>query len=254
MEGQTLQRRATEDRSKPLVAVDLLLQRTNHVVYQVDARGVIVKVSGACNQVLGYSARDLEGRVHLSHVHSADIRVVKTAISSQWRQATPTFGPPMLLQYRRKRRDGSYMWVEMASTVGDLGGSNLMMLVIERSTEVEKQAHQTAELERQRRQKAEAAKAANEDTLGCVFAAAWRVGSRVGVVVVMLRLAATAWCVGLGAWRLGERHSHACCLRRACTWPVTRVTSCGTRCTSLARRLTSWRTTSARYLPSPPSS
>ena len=220
MEGQTLQRRATEDRSKPLVAVDLLLQRTNHVVYQVDARGVIVKVSGACNQVLGYSARDLEGRVHLSHVHGADIRVVKTAISSQWRQATPTFGPPMLLQYRRKRRDGSYMWVEMASTVGDLGGSNLMMLVIERSTEVEKQAHQTAELERQRRQKAEAAKAANEDTLGCVSAAAWRGGSVA---------AAAAWCVVLGARRLGEPHSHACCLRRAGTCPVTRATSCGTR-------------------------
>ena len=187
--------RSRSEQVKPLAALDLLLRRVEQVVYrvrfanapcytlrcrwcsclhvlcgwqQVDRKGIITHVSGVCSEVLGYSRSEMRGRPLVNHIHKDDRRVIKAAVAAQWRQAAKRLCPPMLLQYRRKRRDGKYVWMEMASTVGDIGSGQPMMLVIERCTEREKAAEATAMVERHRRRKADAARAANEDTLGCV--------------------------------------------------------------------------------------
>jgi diguanylate cyclase (GGDEF)-like protein/PAS domain S-box-containing protein len=85
----------------------MLADKTADLVTQIDDSGKRVYVSPASKDLWGYEAEELLGKSPLEVVHPADREVLEKMLQLlQDGQSAPA------VQYRARRRDGAYMWVE----------------------------------------------------------------------------------------------------------------------------------------------
>ena len=99
----------------------LLAENTADVVTHIDSSGVRTYASPACQALLGYSPRELIGGdpIDLAHPHDRP----QLAMMLEALQLGAEFPA---LQYRARRRDGTYVWVEIMGRA--LGGNLGAML------------------------------------------------------------------------------------------------------------------------------
>lgn len=85
----------------------LLAENTADLITRVDARGLREFASPACRDLFGYAPGELLGGrpTDLSHPDDADALGAMVALLVSGRPAAP-------VQYRARRRDGRYVWVE----------------------------------------------------------------------------------------------------------------------------------------------
>ena len=99
----------------------LLAENTADVVTHIDSSGVRTYASPSCQALLGYSPRDLIGGdpIDLAHPHDRP----QLAMMLEALQLGAEFPA---LQYRARKRDGTYVWVEIMGRA--LGGNRGAML------------------------------------------------------------------------------------------------------------------------------
>jgi diguanylate cyclase (GGDEF)-like protein/PAS domain S-box-containing protein len=99
----------------------LLAENTADVVTHIDSSGVRTYASPACQALLGYSPRELIGGdpIDLAHPHDRP-QLAMMLEALQLGAEAPA------LQYRARRRDGTYVWVEIMGRA--LGGNLGVML------------------------------------------------------------------------------------------------------------------------------
>ena len=72
---------------------------------------VLLDIDEATSQILGWSAGEMVGRTSLEFIHPDD----QTLAVENWMQMLGTHGPGPKLRLRHKRRDGSWIWLEMTN-------------------------------------------------------------------------------------------------------------------------------------------
>jgi diguanylate cyclase (GGDEF)-like protein/PAS domain S-box-containing protein len=90
-----------------------LLQHQSDIVSVAGLDGMIQYISPNCESLLGYSAEDLIGTSGLAHVHPDDVSVLSDGLLAQLDggvDARP-------IEYRQRRRDGSWVWLEATARV-----------------------------------------------------------------------------------------------------------------------------------------
>ena len=75
----------------------------------VDSVGHFIRVNPEWEQVLGYSKRELEGRLFLDFVHGDDMEITLATLNTAKQQAVIRF------ENRHLRKDGSYRWISWRS-------------------------------------------------------------------------------------------------------------------------------------------
>jgi PAS domain S-box-containing protein len=85
-----------------------LADHSSDLVRQYDLDGTVVYVSPTARDLLGYDRADLLGADPLRHVHRHDLPALRAAFL---RRFTPLFEQEKF-EYRLRRRDGTYVWVE----------------------------------------------------------------------------------------------------------------------------------------------
>ncbi|HLI11254.1 MAG TPA: ATP-binding protein [Alphaproteobacteria bacterium] len=87
----------------------LLADNVSDIISVIDARDVRTYVSPSCRQVLGYAPEELVGRNIFEIIHPQDAPGVEAALRSLQQDA-----PGCEYQSRMRRKDGGYIWVEIA--------------------------------------------------------------------------------------------------------------------------------------------
>ncbi len=90
------------------------------VIGHIDAKGVLVYASPSVTRMFGWDSKDLEGRSAFQCVHPADLHDVL----SQVRKALAEKSPSLRQEFRFRRLDGDYLWVESETRLlSDRAGS-----------------------------------------------------------------------------------------------------------------------------------
>ena len=111
----------------------LLAENTADLVTHVDSSGVRTYASPACEAMLGYSPQELIGGdpIELAHPHDRP-QLAMMLEALQLGSAFPA------LQYRVRRRDGTYLWVEVTGrALGDNRGVMLSLRDVSRRKSAE---------------------------------------------------------------------------------------------------------------------
>jgi PAS domain S-box-containing protein len=88
----------------------LLAEHLRDMLSRHDADAVYLYVSPACRTLLGYEPEDLLGHSAYEFIHPEDIDVARHSHDTIMKQPIEYF-----VQYRIRRKDGSYTWFETAS-------------------------------------------------------------------------------------------------------------------------------------------
>lgn len=86
----------------------LLAENISDVVMRTTAKGEYTYVSPSSRRVLGYEQEELLGQSAFSFVHPDDL----DRIADNYRTLVQTGSVPPLLSYRKRHKDGHYLWVE----------------------------------------------------------------------------------------------------------------------------------------------
>ncbi|HEY2732976.1 MAG TPA: PAS domain S-box protein, partial [Polyangiales bacterium] len=87
----------------------LIADRSTDLIATVDLNGVIRDVSNAVTNMLGYEPSELIGKQSLDYMHPEDRARITELFTAHKDQTRST--------YRQLRRDGSYAWVEVSSSM-----------------------------------------------------------------------------------------------------------------------------------------
>lgn len=85
-----------------------LLQHQSDIVTVVDNNGTVHYISPNCERLLGFSAQELIGTSGLDNLHPDDVDALTEGLRAQL--AGGSDARPV--QYRQRRRDGSWLWLE----------------------------------------------------------------------------------------------------------------------------------------------
>lgn len=99
----------------------LLAERSTDVISRHDSEGHFLYISPACLPILGYDQKDLVGLRLMDQVHPEDRSMLQFVMSRLdiYQEIKP-------IQYRIRRKDGEYIWVEStARTLVDINTGNL---------------------------------------------------------------------------------------------------------------------------------
>lgn len=77
----------------------------------LDEKGIILYSSPSCSRIHGYSAGELQGRSSFDFVHPEDLERTRRL----FQQLLAAQGQRAYMQYRVKRKDGEYIWMETTS-------------------------------------------------------------------------------------------------------------------------------------------
>ena len=72
---------------------------------------ILLDIDVATSQILGWSPEEMVGRTSLEFIHPDD----QTLAVENWMQMLGTHGPGRKVRLRHKRRDGSWIWLEMTN-------------------------------------------------------------------------------------------------------------------------------------------
>ncbi|HTK35775.1 MAG TPA: ATP-binding protein [Caulobacteraceae bacterium] len=93
----------------------MLAESTPDVIVRLNAERRFIYVSPSARQVLGYEPQELVGQFGPSSIHPEDERVLLETMDKLRRGQKPL--PATRLQHRRRRKDGSYVWLEGNPTI-----------------------------------------------------------------------------------------------------------------------------------------
>ncbi|HWF24385.1 MAG TPA: PAS domain S-box protein [Solirubrobacteraceae bacterium] len=85
----------------------LLAENSTDVISRVSTDGTLLYVSPASQEVYGYDPKELIGRTARTDVHPEDAAAIRELVDGHARG-----GDDVTLEYRLRRKDGSYVWVE----------------------------------------------------------------------------------------------------------------------------------------------
>lgn len=148
----------------------LLAENATDIISRHKADGTYTWVSPSCFSLLGWRREELLGARGIDFVHPDDRAHVQAAgVRVRERDGAGT------VQYRMRRADGTYLWVESVSRAldgGDAGGAGPDILAITRDAServaAEAQRERLLEGERQARAAAESAMRAHRELLAAV--------------------------------------------------------------------------------------
>ncbi|QUD88258.1 PAS domain S-box protein [Phenylobacterium montanum] len=93
----------------------MLAENVSDVITRADLNGVLTYLSPSCETVFGYKPEELVGRNSLDYMHPDD----RARVSARVRAVIehPATGLSIRLEYRLKRKDGQYAWIEADPTL-----------------------------------------------------------------------------------------------------------------------------------------
>lgn len=100
-------RRLEQERLASEARFRLLTEVSRDVIALVDLDGKLKYVSPAIEEVVGWGLEELLGGDYWATIHPDDVVMVKNAFKEALAGAMPG-----IFQYRRQRKDGSYVWLE----------------------------------------------------------------------------------------------------------------------------------------------
>lgn len=142
-------RRSSTPHSRPAPSgaestLRLLAAYSSDVICHVSADGTLLYVSPSCRELLGYSSDEMVGTNGFGNIHPEDRDRIIAATNS-----TAGLAEPLPLEYRLRRKDGRYVWVEASlrrlldQTDSDHGsGDSESLVVVVRNIQHRKDAEQ----------------------------------------------------------------------------------------------------------------
>ena len=114
----------------------LLADNTSDMIARIDTEARYLFVSAAARRIFGYPEDELIGRSALEFVHPEDLQAVRVALAE-----AGGGGGPKTVRFRRRHRDGHYVWVESAiSAIPGLLDQSLEFVIAARDISVQKQS------------------------------------------------------------------------------------------------------------------
>lgn len=100
--------RAEKARRESEEHLRFITDNMNDVIGQVNAEGIITYFSPSLKQLIGYEPQEWIGKDGTDLIHPEDLEYVEQVI-----QKAITTRKPMVIEYRTKKADGTYIWVEV---------------------------------------------------------------------------------------------------------------------------------------------
>ena len=161
MRDVTAQKAADEAIHRSEARYRLLAENATDMIAQLDLTSRITFITPACEAVMGYTPEEMVGQKTLHLMHPEDRPRIK-ALMQDYVAAGPG-AEPITIQYRARRKDGAWIWIEGQPTViFDEAGAPVMTQDVSRDISERKEAE--FELARAR-EAAEAAAVAKADFL-----------------------------------------------------------------------------------------
>lgn len=114
----------------------MLTDNSSDMIARLDAEGRYLFVSAAARRIFGYGEDELMGQSALDFLHPEDLAAVRTAIVR-----AGTIGEPATVRFRRRHKDGHYVWVETAvSTMPGAPGQPVELVMASRDITAQKHA------------------------------------------------------------------------------------------------------------------
>jgi diguanylate cyclase (GGDEF)-like protein/PAS domain S-box-containing protein len=90
----------------------LLADSTSDMIARLDTEGRYLFVSAAAARIFGFTEDELVGQMAMDFVHPEDAVAVRTAVDE-----VSAGGGPVTVRFRRRHKDGRYIWVETGISV-----------------------------------------------------------------------------------------------------------------------------------------
>jgi diguanylate cyclase (GGDEF)-like protein/PAS domain S-box-containing protein len=120
----------------------LLADSTSDMIARLDPEGRYLFVSAAGGRIFGYSEDELIGRMTLEFVHPEDAAAVRAVVNR-----VSTGAGPATVRFRRRHKDGGYIWVETAiSAISGPEDKPVELVAASRDISAQKQAEDRLQL------------------------------------------------------------------------------------------------------------